>query len=402
MIDRRIRFDWLRGFLRVVIVVGLLVVATTSGVSAQTTSNPASIVVFKLEGTAGNAELRGNLTRVIRDQVSSNARYALVNDDPVALSDVIVVLGCSSISTTCLGKAADHFDADFLVFGKIEQLEGRNRVSVRLFDPGAGRYVRSFGRVMSKMSAPYDQFRGEVDKLLLTEEQRAETQLRVTSNIKGASVKVNGEPAGETPLVKRGIEPGRYRVIVEKKGYNSWSTIVDLKKGAKAKVRAPLQEEAAEVGKSTSQGDGSGTTSETAQVSHTPEASGLPSERRSDSGSISTWGPWAVVALGALSFGGSAISWAKVEETHDDLRAWRAAHPDDPKGEVETKEEADIISRGNQYDTYHKVFIGIGSAAVAGGLIWFVVNNTGDTPRRASRSWKVGVSPNGFTASWQW
>ena len=424
----RCRVRTLAAVFAVACIVGL--VSAPDSARAQTPDDPASIVVFKLEGSPDNAELRESLTGVIRDQASGNSRYQLVNDNPVALSDVVVILGCSSVSTTCLGKAADHFDADFLIFGTIEKLDERSRVSVRLFDPNAGRYVRSFGRVMSKMSPPYSEFRKEVDSLLKTEEQRQVTTLKVDSNVSGARVELGGELVGKTPMERRGIAPGRYEVKVHKSGYSTWKSVVELEEGARITLRAPLEkrEPAAAASKPTQKKEkqakatptpgqksassqasaaegGETTTSPSSETGYTPKAGGRPSDpNTSDVSGVSAWGPWVTMGVGGASLIVSAIEFAVMNEASNDLEKWRREHPNNPPGRCipEQPKECEIIDRGEKAETLHRVFLGVGSAAIAGGALWLLLRGNGNSDKRASRRWNVGVSPTGVSASWTW
>lgn len=360
---------------------------------AQAESGPDSIVVFKLEGDQATDAMRTELTAAVREQVRQHEGYTLVNDDPVVLSDVVVVLGCKAQTTNCLEKAADHFDADYLIFGKLEDAEERTRVSVRLFDPKKGKYVRSFGRVIAKMEEPYERFRGEVDDILTADGSRSEATLNVHSDVKGATVKLNGETIGSTPVENHELDPGTYRVEVTADDDRSWSTEVDVEKGGEVRIRAPLREPEPQPRASRREGESS--SSETPAV----DRSGSGSDDRQGR-SNTTWGPWLAIGFGGVALVGSGIEAAVMQKATRDLRNWRSTHRSPPDGCAE--EECEIIERGENAELGHRILLGVGGASVAGGLLWLWLQSLGDNETEAARRMDVSVSPRGVSVGWEW
>ena len=396
------RSDWRRCLIAVAI--GMILVVTTdvpaAGAQTATPSDPASIVVFKLEGDAASDQLRNSLTGAMRDQVQNNPRYQLVNDEPATLSDVIVVLGCDSASTTCLGKAADHFGADYLIFGKFEDASGSNRVSVRLFDPGRGRYVRSFGRVLKQLNPPYQSFREEVDALLKTDSQREKvTSLRVTSNVQGAKVRLNGQLAGKTPMERRGISPGQYRVEVLRGGYRTWKTVIQLDEGGSVNLQATLEEKpepSREATSSTSSGTSGGPG---------PAADMEPADKpppSAQTAKTANWGPWVAIGMGAASFAGSAIAWERSKQARKKLDRYREGEDIPPRDECVTSEEKEICKEGRNATAATNILIGVGSVSAAGGVAWLLFRNTGGEGESAVRRLDVSWTGTGIRANWRW
>lgn len=62
---------------------------------------------------------------------------------------------------------------------------------------------------------------------LLRGEKEAKGKLTLTSNVPRATVTLNGEPAGETPLTLE-LKPGKYKIHVEKKAYMSVDRFVSV------------------------------------------------------------------------------------------------------------------------------------------------------------------------------
>lgn len=370
----------------------VLVAGLPTGASAQSDAEPSSLVVFMLEGADDTADLREELTAVVREEAANSDGYRLVKDDPMVLSDTAVVLGCESVSTTCLGKAADQFDADFLVFGKIEEVGGSSRVSVRLFDAAKGRYVGSFRRVITKLEEPYDAFRSEVGSLLGPDGGSPGTVLQVRSNVEGATVQVDGEAVGQTPLDREGLEPGRHQVRVEADDHESWNTEVDLERDSTVQIRATLRPVESEGRAASQQGDSSG---------DVPAAPG-PADRGSSS--VAQWGPWVAIGAGAVALGGSGVAGGEVIRANNDLEQWREENNDTTE-ECETEPECDIIERGENAQTTHRVLLGVGGVTVAGGLLWLALRDVGGDSkesRAAVRHLELSVTDRSVSVGWRW
>ena len=64
--------------------------------------------------------------------------------------------------------------------------------------------------------------------------------LAVESRPPGASVTINGKPAGTTPLNLDALEPGEYRVALTLPGYQPFATTVRVVAGERARAAASL------------------------------------------------------------------------------------------------------------------------------------------------------------------
>lgn len=66
--------------------------------------------------------------------------------------------------------------------------------------------------------------------------------LQITSSPSGSSVKVDGKPAGQTPVQLDRIPPGSVRISIFKDGYHEKEQLVTIKKGRKTAVNFDLDE----------------------------------------------------------------------------------------------------------------------------------------------------------------
>ncbi|MNC85816.1 PEGA domain protein [compost metagenome] len=69
-----------------------------------------------------------------------------------------------------------------------------------------------------------------------------EGTLQVLSRPAGASVTVDGQIVGRTPLVISNVRAGAHDVRIELAGFRRWSTSVDVRPGVRARVAASLEQ----------------------------------------------------------------------------------------------------------------------------------------------------------------
>ena len=204
---------------------------------SRAAEDPVPVMVFQLEGSEETNALRSSMTSTIRNVVHSDEHYRLANRDSVTLSDMIVLLGCSTPNAGCLKKTAQQVDARLLVFGSVERRGNRDKVVVKLFDADEGRYVRSFGRVMSELDQSKQNFGRRIRQLLemdaKTSDNPQKTQLEITSNVQGARVEIDGQFIGRTPARHSGMSTGQHDIRVSHPEYRDWKTSVELGVGTK-------------------------------------------------------------------------------------------------------------------------------------------------------------------------
>ena len=61
--------------------------------------------------------------------------------------------------------------------------------------------------------------------------QASKSQVEIRSNVRGASVYINNNYKGTTPLIISGLHPGRYKLKLEKHGYETVHTSINVSRG---------------------------------------------------------------------------------------------------------------------------------------------------------------------------
>lgn len=110
----------------------------------------------------------------------------------------------------------------------------------------------TFGRYQVKvMKAGYETFEKNVEVSSTSDTLRADLKpaaiaFRVESNVSGASVELDGQPRGSTPVAISDLAPGTYELVVRAAGYKSHSETVEYTGGARD-IRVDLVESSSTV-----------------------------------------------------------------------------------------------------------------------------------------------------------
>lgn len=100
------------------------------------------------------------------------------------------------------------------------------------------KYLQDGGRGVPQ--ARVDEVQREIDEL-----RRRVAVLDITSDVPGATVYIDDEPVGETPLGKQlRVSAGRRRLKVQKAGYNTFEQTVEVAGAETRSIRVPLVETA--------------------------------------------------------------------------------------------------------------------------------------------------------------
>src|SRR5690554_5877744 len=136
-------------FIQVLVVALFICAAAVHPAFAQGKKEALNVAVLNLEGPEVDASLLDTLTSVLRNEAQQFSSYDIVNQSPINLSEVAIVLGCSSDSLPCLGRAADQLDARVLIFGRVAKVEDTHRVTVVIFDAQSQKIVRQLVRTLA-------------------------------------------------------------------------------------------------------------------------------------------------------------------------------------------------------------------------------------------------------------
>jgi hypothetical protein len=180
---------------------------------------------------------------------------------------------------------------------------------------------------------------------------------------KGANIMVDGKKVGQSPLPEPlRLRAGTREVTVMRPGYAVWKKEIEVKAGTDQRVKVELRAE----GGALAAGGGS-----------------APEEDDTSSGGGTNIWPWVTVGVGVAAIGGGVFTGLSAQSLYDQL--------DEKRKNEELIAQSDIDAGGNLV-LMTNVLLGVGTAAVIGGVTWWLLDDSGV---QAEGTVSLGVSPDG-------
>lgn len=361
----------------------LVLISPSIGLAQQ----PRATAVLSVEGQGLDNSSSATLTSIIRNEAKQNVSFQVINQTPVSLSEVVVLLGCDVSNNSCLAQAASQIKARILVFGRLDKESGGHQMRLEVFDADSQRITYRMQKLLTDKDFIVA-FRMETEAFFKTINQEASAaSLVINSNVRGATVRLNGKDEGTTPFERVGLSPGKYLLEVRREGFTTWSAEVDLSAGAQLRMAAPLKPITQTSTPKIKPGD---------EVVIKPVDSNDPAlslkKKTSPSQQYDSinWGGWSLVTLGGVSLVGSGVMTILMKNVEQELR-------DRYDKDLSRQDYDELINRGERYELAQRVLLGVGIASATIGVIWLVVDD--DDKESALR---LGVGPTGIQAQVQW
>lgn len=262
-----------------------------------------------------------------------------------------------------MAQAGKSLGTTKLIFGAVKKSAGDTYVvTLKLLDTTRSVVDAWVAEQISRTQANGPAIRGPVQKWFssLTGQSSAGT-LRVRGDVIGASVMVDGNPAGvigTDDIVIGGITPGRHDVTVTKDGYDLFHREINIATGATVTVEAAMQKTSTVLGATAGGAD--------AHVSDDESGSPRLGEK------IATWSVLGAGLVGVglgIKFG---IDVQSINEDLDPLRRFPCSrsttgcdingNPAKPLNEAQKKYVTERKAEGDRFQTYQYVAYGIGAA----------------------------------------
>jgi hypothetical protein len=165
------------------------------------------------------------------------------------LEQLALAFGCPETpDPACLKDIGDGLDSTHLIYGVVKKASKEPpysfQVETHLFVVASGKIEKSTSLLIpaDKQGTVYLQEGADRIVAELFSEPPS-TTIIVQSNVPGAVIMLDEEDMGQTgsePLWLRNISPGKHRIIVKKEGYKIFEKKIDIKKGTRVDVDAPL------------------------------------------------------------------------------------------------------------------------------------------------------------------
>lgn len=346
-------------------------------------ADPLAAAILNFEGKNVPAEMTETLSSIARNEAMQIEKYQVVNQYPIKLSDVLLVLGCSAESPSCLKQVAEQTKARVLIYGLVEKQGATYRLELNIFDSETGRMLNRLSRTLTDTTDPIVGFRKEIEAFFAEERGEAFTRLQIGSNVDGAQIRIDDTFVGVVPLERKGLPPGKYAVQVAHPDYEVWKQTVELSSGADLRVWAELQPLSTQPIVTTPTEEPKTTmTVQTVDVT-----GGVEPERVRGT----NWGAWSAIFVGGTALGTAVGFGLALEGTERKIEDESAA------GTLTESRYEELFSRGENFELAHRVLLGVGAVATVAGILWLVLDDGGDVA-----AVDVGIAPQGVSARLRW
>ncbi|MBI5498238.1 MAG: PEGA domain-containing protein [Deltaproteobacteria bacterium] len=202
-------------------------------------ARPVAVVDTSPPGT--DAAHRRAVLELLRLETAESRTFAWTPPPALGVDELLVALGCESMDEACMRRAAAHLKVDAL--GTVDLDRAGTRARVRVLQVAAGTRVREALHSVPRSAAEQASLRTVWRDLL---HAGVSGKLSVQSDPAGATVEVNGRPAGTTPADVGTLPPGPNLVRISLAGHTTQQTTVEIVAGESRSVHVPLQKAAAQ------------------------------------------------------------------------------------------------------------------------------------------------------------
>jgi hypothetical protein len=215
---------------------------STSAVAAS--SSDVTVAVLGIEPIELPQSLASPLTDALRQRAANTAGVRLVQGKD--LVEVKMVFGCDGETPACMAQAGRALGTDKLLYGTVRK-SGKVAVTVnlKLLDVKSAsveKFVNDTVPRRELLAGNVSPIAGRWFNQLV--EIEAKPTLTVSSDPSGATVTVDGQGYGRTPLTLRDLGPGGHTVVLTMPGRQPATRSVELRPGGSHDVVVTLEPEA--------------------------------------------------------------------------------------------------------------------------------------------------------------
>jgi hypothetical protein len=193
---------------------------------------PFRTLVLDVAGEGVDPEVAAEVTDIIWAEVERNPAYVVHSKHRETLEDQLFAMACDEPTTECMTLLAEALGAERIVYARLIATDDLHDLTVNVFDLSGARVVRRW----SKRFLPNRDFREYFSERMATflgggAPTPTVTQLRVSSNVKGAVVYIEGNAVGPVPWMSTEVAPGVMTIEVRAEGFTGFRQSVDLHEG---------------------------------------------------------------------------------------------------------------------------------------------------------------------------
>ena len=216
---------------------------------APAVASAQTVIVLGIRSVEGDDEFARNLTGALRHSASQVQGWN-VSEREVTLTQMALAHGCDEPDPTCLEQMAQTLTAERILYGDVRWTSAGQTydfsVNLHLFNAQTNQIENTVTDTIPGVRRDIDDLREPARRYVaaLSGAPRAGT-LRVTVNVPGAEVFVDGESVGTADadgrLVVADVQAGSRSVRVVAPGHQSFASTVSVEAYGEASFEAELQ-----------------------------------------------------------------------------------------------------------------------------------------------------------------
>lgn len=227
----------------------LLILLVVGATLAPALASAQTVVVLGIRSVEGDDEFARNLTGALR-HAASQVQGWTVSEREVTLTQMALAHGCDEPDPTCLEQMAQTLTAERILYGDVRRTNAGATydfsVNLHLFNAEIHQIENTVTDTIPGIRRDIDDLREPARRYVaaLSGAPRSGT-LRVTVNVPGAEVFVDGQSVGTADadgrLVVADVQAGSRSVRVVATGHQSFTSTVSVEAYGEASFEAELQ-----------------------------------------------------------------------------------------------------------------------------------------------------------------
>jgi hypothetical protein len=258
-----------------------------------------AVVVLGIRSVEGDDDVANDITEQLRSAARGIEGWN-VSNTAVSMAQMSLAHGCDEIDASCLAEIAKGLGADRIIYGTLRRTTAREdfdyALNVNLFAADTREIMRSVDDTIPRTHVDFQSLASRADRLVARLASITKGgAIDVQANVPDAQVTVNGQIVGTTrdgALRLEGLQPGRYRVVINKDGYTPFDSTVSVVEGEDTSIAAVL----AVIGATTN----------------------YPTEEEVHHGHHLAWLGWTLIGVSAASLIGLGVSLGIIEGINND------------------------------------------------------------------------------------
>jgi hypothetical protein len=220
---------------------GLVLLAATAA-SADPT-----VAVLGIEPVDVSEQLSQALTDGLRQRAAGTPGIRVVPGKD--LVEMKMIFGCDGEQAPCMAQAGRSLGAEKLLYGTLKRAGGKNSSNIvaalKLLDVNSGVIEKFVNETVPKHDLTPENIQPLVAKWFSAlVEVQAKSTLTITTEPAGASLTIDGQAAGRTPVTLRELSAGTHRFTLTLPGRVTINRSIDLKAGGSHEISLQMEAEA--------------------------------------------------------------------------------------------------------------------------------------------------------------